>query len=396
MIVDTNLPQKIKLGGEYNVESVINEDGTQTLNITTAEKAFDRLQWKCDNIKSLRYEFYSCPEADLTPIFAGLDTSQVKNTSYMFAYSSDSGNPKVIIPLFDTSNVTDMSYMFYHNTALTEVPNYNTSNVTDMSNMFSGCLDLIQGPEFDTSKVTKMTRMFYDCNELTQVPQYNTSNVTDMSYMFYSCDKLTTIPQLDTSSVTDMSNMFKSCKALTAIPQLNTSNVTNMTSMFMDCSSLTEIPELNTSNVKSFSGTFSGCRALKTIAKMDMIKGTSLSAMFSNCVELTNLTITNIKQSLAVGSGTSYGHLLTLDSLINTVKELWDYSSGTTTYKLSMSPASKEKIANTYVKLITPTQEQIEADPYINNKLPCEVCESTDEGAMLITDYATLKKWTIA
>ena len=94
MIVDTNLPQKIKLGGEYNVESVINEDGTQTLNITTAEKAFDRLQWKCDNIKSLRYEFYSCPEADLTPIFAGLDTSQVKNTSYMFAYKL----PNIRIP----------------------------------------------------------------------------------------------------------------------------------------------------------------------------------------------------------------------------------------------------------------------------------------------------------
>lgn len=42
MIVDQNLPQKIetKLGGEYNVESVINDDGTQTLNITSAEEIF--------------------------------------------------------------------------------------------------------------------------------------------------------------------------------------------------------------------------------------------------------------------------------------------------------------------------------------------------------------------
>jgi len=140
-----------------------------------------------------------------------------------------------------------------------------------------------------------------------------------------------------------------------------------------------------------------GCRSLETIqGVIDLQSATSTYGMVSDCSKLTTITLKNIKKEIQIGSGTSYGHLLTIDSLVNTIKELWDYSGGETTYKLSMGTANTAKLVDVYVKLITPTAEQIEADPYIENKKPCEVCESTDEGAMLISAYAYLKNWQIA
>ena len=119
---------------------------------------------------------------------------------------------------------------------------------------------------------------------------------------------------------------------------------------------------------------------------------TNTSSMFFGCVKVTNLSIKNIKTNLQVGSGTSYGHLLTVDSLLGLCKELITTSSSKT---LTIGSANLNKLANVYVKRITITDEMREEDPLIDQKIPFEVCDSTDEGAVLITNYAKSKKWTL-
>lgn len=309
--------------GEYNIKSVVGDDGTQTLEIVTLGSGkIDGLQWVCDNVKGLNSTFKNYKGESLDEPLRGLNTI----------------------------NVTDMGESFYGCSNITSIPPLNTKNVTNMDSMFRGCKSLVNIPPLDTSNVKSsgMTYLFYECSALTEIPQLDTSNVTNMTYLFFGCKNIKTIPVIDTRNVTNMGSMFY------------------------------------------------GCTNIETIPVIDMINVTSASAILTGCSKLENITFINIKRNITIGSGTSYGHLLTVDSLVNTIKELWDYSSGTTTYTLTMGTANTPKIADIYVKLVDVTEEMLANDPYADQKMPCEVCSSGDEGAMLITDYASLKRWSIS
>lgn len=176
----------------------------------------------------------------------------------------------------------------------------------------------------------------------------------------YKGSSLDALNKIDTSKVTNMKTMFSSCSNLITIPQLDTSSCTNMYEMFTGCSNLTTIPQLNMNNV------------------------TNTKSMVSWCKKLSYLKLLNVKVSLQIGSGTNWGHLIEKDCLIQIISELIDTGSSKT---LTMGTANKEKIADTYVKLL-------EDDG--TGKHPFEVCTSTDEGAMTIEAYCNSKNWTLA
>lgn len=330
-----------------------------------------------DTIKGIRYNKVAFPLDD------GKDMLQARvdatnSCANLFYYYSGA---ELDISRLDTSNVTDMRYMFNScsNLVSVDVGNFNTSNVNNMNGVFYYCLklELIHGIEnWDTSKVTNMSQMFNDCA------------------VIYSLD----ISHFNTEKVRDAGSMFANCKSLTSLNLPIFNKLTNINSMFFQCSAIQNIDlsNLNTASLVLVSQLFYKCENLVTIqGTLDLYSVTNNSNMFYNTYVLTGVTLKNIRKSLQIGSGTSYGHLWELTYLINAIKELWDLSSGSQ-QTLTIGSANLEKIANTYVKLITPTAEQIEADPYINNKLPCELCESTDEGAMTLTAYAGLKNWGLA
>lgn len=207
---------------------------------------------------------------------------------------------------------------------------------------------------------------------------YGNKNITDLT----GC-----IGYNDTSNVTNMGGMFNGCTNLQSVPLFDTSNVTDMNRMFQNCNALKSSIDFNTSKVTNFTYMFYNDYSLETI-KLDFKSATSATVPFYTCNKLINLTILNIKINLTVGSGTSYGHLLTLESLLGLCQECVNVNSSKT---LTVGSENITKLSNVYVKL-TGEAEEDETLP----KLPMVQCESTDDGAMTISDYMSLKNWSLA
>lgn len=243
----------------------------------------------------------------------------------------------------------------------------------------------------DTKNVLQMDSMFDHQEELIRGPQLNTQNVYTMSRMFASCAALKEVPVYDTSKVTSMNEMFYFCKSLESAPAFNTCMVYAQ-KMFGYCSSLRTIPLYNTSRVQNFREMFYSCNSLEVIPALDMRNATNVTSMLYGCSSMKECWIRNIQISLQVGSGTTYGHLLTVDSLVHLCYELCDTGSQKT---LTVGSANLEKLATVYVKAIDITDEMRAEDDLVDEKLPFVVCESTDEGATLIADYIKFKNWVL-
>lgn len=315
---------------------LLNADGKVLMKddkVYKAPEQFNILQWKCDTLKSLYMEF------DASLFNSGIDTSDEMYDN--------------ILNNLDTSNVETFTYMFRNNRGITKVRKLNFQNAKRMDGMYAACKGLIGNIEVEAPNVTNINSLFMQCNNIETVTLKNMEKLIDVDYAF----------------------------------QRNIN--------------LKEVSGLKTDLCLSFASVFEGCKELETITTpLNFIKITS-NIKFSGCSKIKNIQILNTKVNLTIGSGngtgsSDYGHLLTLDSLINTIKELVNVGSSKT---LTMGSANLEKIANVYVRRTTegdiPTCLSDNSNIDLA-KAPCEVCEATDEGAMLITAYANSKNWTLA
>ena len=227
---------------------------------------------------------------------AGINTSRVKNMSYMF-HSSKWIIKKINLAGFDTSNVTDMSFMFSDLRKATslDLSGLNVKKVSNIQHIFSGSNDLqslnLAGWELDS--ITSMYSLFSNLPKLTSLNLngFTTKNVTDMTYMFAGTKKLANLDlsSFDTSKVIDMHGMFQNMESLNNInlSSFDTSSVTSMQYMFsMNITnppiSTLDLSNFNTSNVTNMQGMFEGMANLTDlkIQSFDTRKVTNMNRMF--------------------------------------------------------------------------------------------------------------------
>ena len=269
--------------------------------------------------------FYGCNKLTEIQSIGNLNTSEVKDMSFMFEHCSSLTSLDLLN--FNTDNVTDMTWMFYCCSGLTsldlsnfnnanvtrmdcmfygcsgltslDLSNFNTANVKDMRSMFSGCSGLtsLNLSSFNTANVMDMGGMFFGCSGLTSLglSNFNTAKVQSMNGMFEGCSGLTSLDlsSFNTANVTDMYQMFSGCSGLTSLnlSSFNTENVTSMWQMFYKCSGLTslDLSGFNTANVTQMIEMFYGCSGLVTIYASDLFTTESVTSsysMFDGCTSL--------------------------------------------------------------------------------------------------------------
>ena len=243
---------------------------------------------------------------------AGINTSRVKNMSYMF-HGGKWIIKKINLAGFDTSNVEDMSYMFasyaggiMENIEPIDFSNFNTSKVTNMQGMFSGSFfRSINIRNFDTSNVTNMSDMFSGLHETTSLDlsNLNVKKVNDISRIFLDCRKLQdlNLSGWELDSVISMDGLFSNLPALTSLNLSNfkTKSVNSMRYMFAYTKDLANLnlTSFDTSKVTSMEGMFQGMNSLTNInlSSFDTRNVTNMSKMFS--MTSTNPPITNLDLS---------------------------------------------------------------------------------------------------
>lgn len=137
---------------------------------------------------------------------------------------------------------------------------------------------------------------------------YDLTKRTSGSFVNY----IKKIPFIDTSSYTSMDYMFQYYSNLTTIPKINTSKVTTVLSMFNQCSNLTSLPELDFSAVKNLSAFVANCNKLTDLGGFQNLgKGYTIKT-----VNYSNYTLS-----------LSYSGVLTHDSLMNVINNLYDLAS---------------------------------------------------------------------
>lgn len=260
-------------------------------------------------------------------------------------------------------------------------------------------------------------------DDLAQLIKEDTlENATRLESTFENCIYITDFPFSKTGKAHKWNGTFNNCIAATSFPLYDTSSATYFSGVWQMCTKLTMLGDYDLRKVTQATYTCFNCSSLVYIGKWDLRSCTSFQQIVGSCSKLEEVWFKNIKASLQVGSGTSWGHLLKQECLIHLIYQLRDTGSAKT---LTIGSANLAKITNVYVRPFTADEiedaktngftlyewedeegniqkVEIEADAdeadrqLTDEKKPFVVCTEDTEGAIPIIEYALQKNWQIA
>lgn len=235
-----------------------------------------------------------------------------QSSNYLFQFLSE-------IPIQDNTTlklnaVTNAYALFYYMRYVTQIPNdLDTSNITDLSYCFAYTY-ISQFPQLNTAKVVNFQGTWRDIYLLTTFPLINTAAGTNFNYTWYNNLALygsgAGIPwgaKLSFPEATQMYFTWSHCR-FSQFPDYSTGsdyiNNFGKVTVFWDTWSnnpnLTSFTKINTSSAQTMHATWYNCINLNNIDPIDTRNATNFNVTWNNCA-LTQESVDNAIISIAAG-----------------------------------------------------------------------------------------------
>lgn len=273
--------------------------------------------------------------------------------------------PESVVITKNVSNIGNYERAFRKHTELKSVTFEENSALSDLSGYsFQGCSNL-QSIKLPPNRILiSSSSIFQNCSklEIADFTGCTLTNINNGSSCFDGCYALSQesfesfLSALSSSNTVIPSACFQSCRALTNV--VIPAQITTIRDYaFRYC---TSIESINFKNTITFgSGIANGCTALKravfeaspTTSNSTNFMSTSTSNPFYDCTALEDIQIPSgwLINTIFSTGGSHFTNVLTHDSMVRMLENLYDYSGGTahtlTLGAVNLARLSAEEIA---------------------------------------------------
>lgn len=162
--------------------------------------------------------------------------------------------------------------------------NLDTSDLTDTSYMFALSSNLREIPPLKTEKVTTARSMFSGCTSLTKLPSKKFDELVDGTEFCNNCERMSNIENLSFTSLAKANYMFAKCR-LSSFDNITFGNLDESQFMFAECANGT-FNGTSFGKIKNGKGMFNYCGNMKSLPRMDIRNITDASYMFNQTSKL--------------------------------------------------------------------------------------------------------------